>query len=281
MTDLAKSLANACVDSWMASYDSIKELEEAARKTLDDFAALFNIESLKTQVRADRTAEEFAQINEFLEEHGWFAPPSLSPVERKAILARISAGSDACAIIEQELAFCRGGLNLRIIEKAVGCWAFRSRESLLQDAYKAYTEHRFSLCIPVFLSQTEGAYVEALATVVPAAEDRSMLFRRSTSTDTETASWQLPVIEIVLHKHLQAFSRTLSSQVTQSVWSQEDLSELQARYPRGVLSRHGIMHGIDTDYATVENAVKALFLLDVVREILDYLKPANLRVESC
>ena len=276
MSDVPGSLGRAYVEQVMKSLDSVSDLIEEGRRVYREFVNESNLKFLQDAVRRDREVEQVEALNSFLEDQGWFVPPILDEEERVALLEMVKSRNASDALIQRLLEWCERGGGRRIVETASSNWAFSGRASLLEEAFEAHEEGKHALSIPVFLSQAEGAFIGWLVSLDFRSEDKPGLFKVKVSNAIENISWEEgDFTKIVLHAYLRSLSGTLSSQFTASVWTAADLKDLRAKYPRGYLSRHGVMHGIDTSYASPENGVKALFLIDVLREFFDYCQTGD------
>ena len=269
------SLGRAYVENLFEQFESIHDMVEAVQKESQKLIAGFDVRFLQEAVRRDREAKQVRTLNDYLEPVGWFVPPILDEVQRSNLLEMVDSAHPPEVIIDQLILIAQETAARTIVEAAAASWAFSGRAALLEDALAAHEEGKYSLSIPVFLAQAEGAFIGLLVSAGASSEHRPGLFRRAVPDEIVDLVWQLPITEIILHTHMLSFSAALATQFTESVWTAGGLAALRGRYPSGCLSRHGIMHGIDTDYATRENGVKSLFALDVVRELLDYLEPSN------
>ncbi len=243
-----------------------------AGKQLADFRA--EIEGI-TKPLADfakkaRFAAEKEELNRVLEPHGWFVPTLLSQ-DQVADLQRIAVvDKDADAAIVKLIEYSDEGLDKRIVDAAYACKAFKNRRALIGEALEAHIEGRYALSIPVFLAQAEGAYLQTLEKHGISGD---MLFRKSNwdSNDIEALIEELPVSEIVVASTLRGFSTAMYTQFAAKVYSSQDLKSLKNQYSKGFLSRHAVFHGWDESYNSKENSIKALFLLDSIREIIEML----------
>jgi len=276
MSDVPGSLGRAYVEQVMKSLDSVSDLIKEGRRVYREFVNESNLKFLQDAVRRDREVEQVEALNSFLEDQGWFVPPILDEEERVALLEMVKSRNASDALIQRLLEWCERGGGRRIVETASSNWAFSGRAFLLEEAFEAHEEGKHALSIPVFLSQAEGAFIGWLVSLGFRSKNKPGLFKKAVVNKIESFPWEeRDFTEIVLHAHLRSFSRTLSSQFTASVWTAADLKDLRTRYSRGYLSRHGVMHGVDTNYASPENSVKALFVIDVLREFFDYCQTGD------
>lgn len=275
MSDISDSLGRAYVEQMLRSFSSVSDLIEEGWRAYRVFVNESNLKFLQDAVRRDPEVEQIEVLNSFLEDQGWFVPPILDEEEQVALLEMVESGNASDAVIQSLLEWCESGGGRTIVETASSSRAFSGRASLLEEAFEAHEEGKHALSIPVFLSQAEGAFIGWLVSL-GFGSDKPGLFKKKTAGEFKNISWETrDFTEIILAAHMSSFSGTLSSQLTASAWTPADLKDMQTRYPRGFLSRHGVMHGIDTSYASPENGVKALFVIDVLREFLDHFQPED------
>jgi hypothetical protein len=275
MPDVSGSIGRAYAEQWMKGVNSFSGAIEEAYKPYNDLVNGFNLEFLQDVVARDREAKQVGALNAFLEDQGWFIPPSLDDKEQVALLKMLESGDASDAVIQCLLEWCKRGGGREIVETASSNWAFSGREALLEQAFEAHEEGKYALSVPVFLSQAEGAYIGVLVSAGAGPKDRPGLFQCCEPKAIAELAWELPITDVILHAHLRSFSCALSNQFVKSVWTEKNLEDLRTRYARGWLSRHGVMHGIDKAYGSLENGVKTLFVLDVIRELLDRLQPKD------
>lgn len=215
-------------------------------------------------------AESLRELNDLLAPHGWFIPPSVDAEMRSAIRKLMVEEEDSRGAVATLVEHCDGELSQRIVDRACDCWAMKDRASLLRDALLAHKEGKYTLSVPVLLSQTEGAYVGWLTAV---GERPRTPFDCKEVKRLESIAGILTLSEMMLYVCLCAFSRAIPEQLAASVNSPAALAAQKRRFPLGFLSRHAILHGIDKDYGTRENSSKALFVIDVVRELFSNFEP--------
>jgi len=215
-------------------------------------------------------AESLRELNDLLAPHGWFIPPSVDAEMRSTIRKLLLEEEDSRGAVATLVEHCNGELSQRIIDRAYDCWALKDRASLLRDALQAHKEGKYTLSVPVLLSQTEGAYVGWLTAV---GETPRTPFNCKEAERIETIAGTLTLSEMKLYVCLSAFSGAIPEQLAASVNSPAALAAQKRRFPLGFLSRHAILHGIDKEYGTKENSSKALFVIDVVRELFSNFEP--------
>ena len=238
------------------------ELQEAAQSVGE---AILGI-TKKAQL-----ARRIEEVNDALRDEGWFVPPLLSEEQITRLHQLTVVNRDSDAAITKLIGYCDDDLAEKIIDAACSHKAFENRAVFLRQALQAHMEGKFALSIPVFLTQAEGVYRQTLE--VSKISNNAPLYNAKEwkeALDNDFAG-ELPITEIVLAATLRGFSASMSEQFTAHVTSMTDLECLRARYPKGFLSRHSVLHGRDNQYATKENSIRALFILDTVRELVSTL----------
>jgi len=252
-----------------------RAIDDAAKAIQDKFAAtrpVWNelIAALVTTGAKQLAAHRMDEINTALQQRGWFIPPSLGAAELSALhdIAVVHKNPDEAA--RKLIGYCDEPFARSVVEAACQAKIFQDRRTVLNEALAAHLGGRYALSIPVFLAQSEGLYVQALeAHNLKGA----FLFSRTEwdSVEVEDLAGGLPLSEIALASTLRAFSRAMREQFAETVYLHEDLISLKAAYPGGFLSRHAVLHGRDSSYGSIENSIKALFILDTVRSIVSSL----------
>lgn len=241
--------------------------EAAQEEALNLATAALNL------AKKEQLVKKMEQVNDTLAQHAWFVPPLLSEGQITQLHRLAVVNGDANAAIAELIDYCDAGLPEKIVDAACSQKAFGNRTLLLRQALEAHTEGRFALSIPVFLAQAEGAYLQTLE--AHGIFDDAYLFKKGewAKAPVERFIEGLPLTEVLFASTFRAFSVTMCEQFTATVKSTKDLKRLKAKYPRGFLSRHAVLHGRDEGYATKENSLRALFILDTVRELVSRLLP--------
>ena len=228
-------------------------------------------EAIPGITKTAQLASRIAEVNDALKEEGWFVPPLLPEGQITRLHQLTVVNRDSDTAIAELIGYCDDGLAAKIIDAACSHKAFENRTVFLRQALQAHMEGKFALSIPVFLTQAEGAYRQILE--VSKISNNAPLYNTKEWKEAfgDDLAGELPITEIVLAVVLRGFSASMSEQFTARVTSIVDLERLRARYPKGFLSRHAVLHGRDNQYATKENSIRALFILDTVRELVNKL----------
>ena len=120
------------------------------------------------------------------------------------------------------------------------------RAHILHDAFNAHRAKRYTLSVPVFFSQADGIWRDRF--------DQHFF----SGTRKKTLRHQLDDIQL---QYIVTALRVLigsNEDGNNPIWASEN-----ERGPSGsALNRHQVLHGESVDYATKENSLKAIALLD-------------------
>ena len=207
-----------------------------------------------------KKSEAIRRINERLEPHGWFVPPSL-PDELRDSIAHLLDEKDAPrAAVATLLGACSGHVGEEVVERACGCWVMTDRGGALRESLEAHKAKMYFASVPILISQVEGAYRDWLAATGNLADSP---FNKMGVQALKQISDILTFSDVILYEHLGAFANAIPNQLGATVNTQADLVRFKEKYPFGFLSRHAVMHGIDREYGTEQNSAKALLVLDL------------------
>jgi hypothetical protein len=121
--------------------------------------------------------------------------------------------------------------------------AYPRRRVILQKAFRAHRRRDYELCIPVFLAQADGIAREITEI------DRFSIYSRDPA---KLKSLKQFVDAIIIHE-LQREVLELAL-----IAMPLNVSTGDSTLIRGALSRHEILHGIDTDYASATNSCRSI-----------------------
>ena len=129
------------------------------------------------------------------------------------------------------------------------CKKYPNRSKIIKAAFKAHKRKEYELSIPIFLSQSEGICIEITGEKLFQQYNKRM----------KTESW---INSNVTNKFIKAYLEPFCTP-SAIVASKQEKDKYQ-----GIMNRHLILHGIDTDYATKVNSLKAISLLNYVGTFL-------------
>ena len=178
---------------------------------------------------------------------GWFLSPRM-PVAAIPILGKAaeSMPKDVDRVFEQHIQ-----QHLVEIEAALTA-SYPHRSHLLQEAFWAHRECKYSLSIQAFLSQADGIFDERFG---------KPLFRKGSKGAVSTFSSEVrgPFFQAVLHPFTQSTP----------LWEHTDCLDDTFNG----LNRHQVLHGMRVDYHTELNSLRAISLLDNLLWVLN--RPAD------
>ena len=196
------------------------------------------------------------KVMQYLFEQGWYLGPQI-PIDGIRYLAELIDQGD---YEEIELAIQRWAEERLEDILAKVKQHFSSRFPIISDAVAAHRKGKYSLSVPVILAQADGIAYESVGT---------FLFRGNPPKEFQ--------------KYLETFGLSGSPSVVDSflapLRSYSTLAKKSSKSvpegKKGHLNRHEVLHGMDTDYATKANSLRAILLVDYllgIREILDHTK---------
>ena len=174
---------------------------------------------------------------------GWFFGPRM-PVSVISHLGRASEGTsnEVDEIVGQLVRCSLDDTEAALIE------SYPHRSHLFQESFRAHRECKYTLSIPVFLSQADGIFQE---------KHGEILFKTA-ATDVVSA-----FSSEVRGSFFKAVLHPLTSKDL-PLWKHTKLLEESFKG----LNRHQVMHGMIVDYGTELNSLKAVSLLDYLCWIL-------------
>ena len=216
---------------------------EAARKTAEvfDIRVAPHFEDLRKKIEEARIPEEelkriVAEVPhgfQEIEQQGWFPDLGMTPGMMRR-LATLEPSAVNKAIGE----WYKGRLT-EIEAELIGDYPNRSR--LISNAFWAHREEKYSLSIVSLLTQVDGVWHDSLSMNLFKKGKREKTLRRFSVKDQRS----------VRALFLSPLGNPLE------IWSR--------KHPKGLsdseLNRHSVLHGIDTDYDTEENSLKAISIL--------------------
>jgi len=235
--DLQGSIARLQDDPLISGFNRGKALFEQTFGGIDELARSFTFRTAYPDLRElirDWSNEARGHLKVLLS-MGWCLDPYAVNEWAGAIAQKMEDGEAAEAeawLIE----YFRG--HASIIEDRVSDQS-AARAPLLRDAFAAHREGRYALSIPVMLAQAEGLARDVMGL---------KLFSKAERPNARaTGTLRLALISAFYEKANVVIRNT---------------DEL----PQGFdgLNRHAVLHGIDSNYATEVNGLRAISLLNLV-----------------
>lgn len=203
--------------------------------------------------------EDFRFVNAFLSDRGWLlsgeTPSGL--VNRLAPLVRQGEGE----AVDQAMRDHVGARLDEIVHRASEKCPLRA--PILAAAARAHAERAFELTVPTLLSQADGMALELIGghffrrTATPT--------RKSTTETGKALDEKLPdQQEIRADGYLAPLLIAVFVGSSLGVHTQVRIEGRRADPAYGPLNRHGVLHGIDKDYATEDNSLRAFLLVEYI-----------------
>jgi len=181
-----------------------------------------------------------------LGQHGWYLDmemPATGIWRIRDALVKGSVGEVETALIayyEERL----DGIENSITKK------FPNRARILHAGFNAHRREEYSLCIPVFLAQTDGICKEMF--------DQHLFLKHNKKPQTA-----IYVEQIASDGYLAALLSPLADTLPISA------SERQRDKNSRALNRHAVLHGESLDYDSKLNSLKAISLINYVAHVVE------------
>jgi hypothetical protein len=196
-----------------------------------------------------RFKAELPELLRTIAEHGWFISGYHTPLAAIHPLAQMFRTGDIERANEQLCGQVKP--NLPAIEGML-IKEFPRRGAILERAFRSLREKDYVVCIPLLLIQADGIGREIIAAATP----------KFSITSKQRKAQQVIKDFIAKSANGPPFTGEIFELITHDIPLTR--SEGHQGLKPGVLNRHGILHGLDTDYATEANALRAVSWIDYV-----------------
>ena len=187
---------------------------------------------------------------------GWYLEPGLSVSELFELADLIETGN-----VQQARTLLCNHIDGRI-DKIEADLAARcpGRAKLIGAALDAHRTGSYALSIPVLLAQADGICTDKVAVQLYKKQSGAPALAARLRTAKQT-----PLIDSLLHP------LTIVTPLSANIVPEADAPE--------VLNRHGVLHGIVTDYDSHVNRCRAISLLAYVAWVLEKVSPGERAVD--
>ena len=191
--------------------------------------------------------ERYREALKSLGKEGWFYSPEMST----DLLSEIDhlLIEDPNGVSEWLCDFFRGRIN--DIEQEL-LEAYPQRKRPLHDAFEAHREGKYSLSVPVFLTQADGIFLEK------SVEKKSLFIAKERKEAVEKYASQFSGFNADFLQPLK---------ILLPLWKSERQRESSFK-TFTALNRHQVLHGESVEYDTEENSLKVVSLLNYLHCIL-------------
>jgi len=144
---------------------------------------------------------------------------------------------------------------------------FARRRHIVDAALNAHLAGDYVLSIPALLPQIEGVVIEfaeggRYGQLEPAAKEVVRMI-------LEKSGWLTPISSTPFEKEMRKFyAGTRQEEFSPGPFREKALRDWN-RPPSEILNRHAILHGVDVDYASEENSLRAFLFLDTLHLLAD------------
>jgi hypothetical protein len=229
-------------------------MSELAKAAADRLKFVKQMGTLLAQLAGEASRAEPA-VMEYLGKRGWHVDYGFPLVCFSQIEKLIVAGHHAKVDEVMSGIICG---EFDAVENKV-CKRFPDRETIVRDAFEAHRQAKYTLSIPTLLPQIDGIGRETLGM----------------STNQFFRQWaRQEAIEAKLAPQVGAGSSLLKQIVKKSSMEEttRDRNNLQEKDPWfGPLNRHGVIHGVDTDYPSEANSLRCVLLLAYLLDVDEFL----------
>lgn len=221
--------------------NNIQSLIDSVRKTQQFIEQFRKDNALLSQIYGDRLKQYFA-------DRGWYIAGTLYPSQMVNLSKAIDQNCEN--EIEEFLKEHVRRLMSEVETNISKAWP--KRAPLLKDAFEAHKSKKYSLSIPVLLAQADGICYDSL---------KSFLFTK-------------PKAKIKIKKLLEgksptplreAFLALIINDTTLMVNTKIIEQKRKSQPHFGTFNRHAILHGIDCEYHTEGNSLRAIALLSYLQ----------------
>lgn len=219
--------------------------------------------ALANMVAALPRPDEQLRLMRYLGGHGWHPSPAQKYSSDRELLVLVDRG-DHDAVEQYMIAMARERLGA-LVEVVGEHWPARRR--LIEQAVEGHCEGKYALSAPVFLAQADGICVDLL--------DASLFSRERNAVHPQTrrrvlelfggddtTEWSPTLFDVFLVPLIEGSSLMMRT-VDREAGRTGDPSF------GGPLNRHGVLHGLDLDYDTEANSLRAALVLDYLAWVAD------------
>lgn len=230
-----------------------RQLTEWLNKQAYYIAQVTNKALISLKERDEEEAVMLQEINKELIPYGWVFSPSLPAFSMKKIYLQLK-GKGVKAVIGTFTEYFTNQVCKQIIKRICSKSEFNTRSHLIRDAFQAHCEEKYTLSVPVFLAQTEGAFMDYFENKLYSSRKKKYLKKSSSSFK-------------LINVAIESFEVFIQDVLAKTYGVKEKI-------PEGIFARHPILHGGSTDYGMKENSIRAILLLDYVSFIIS-IQPKN------
>jgi hypothetical protein len=208
---------------------------------------------------AERAGQAQLRVMPYLSDRGWYITYRF-PVNLFIHLDSLRQAGNHAEVDAAMSELARQ--NLGDVESALRR-RFPDRERLFADAFEAHRLGKYTLSIPVFLSQADGVGCEVLG--IPRHFFKAK--NRSAALQQKLKAFVVFGVPFVVNGVEKEMLDPLESESSLTA-ATEERDDRQSTEPWFCpLNRHGVLHGVDTDYASEANSLRCVLLLQYLLDV--------------
>ena len=217
-------------------------LQQGPTSTSGEVASEISKKIKSIELRLGELGKQQQECLETLSAHGWFLSPD-TPVEQLQIFTDSLGENDGSGKKDAISSHFRKRIDS--IESELSK-SYPLRRQILHDAFEAHRAGKYTLSVPVFLSQADGIWRDQF---------RENFFQKQKLKSTLQDCKNDPQLQ-----HVATMLTLLEPKEpgkNNPLWA----SESERGNLFDALNRHQVLHGESVDYATEQNSFKAISLL--------------------
>lgn len=256
--NFSKSALNVYQSQWV-------EIQKKAARSVSEILASF-APVFEQIAKAFPTEEEFERVSSLLADRGWFLGLQFPiGIVRQIDELHVAAGAEAVEALMQDYVRARAERIIRAVQERCP-----NRTSILDTVFTAHLEGRYELSVPVLVAQADGVALEVLGGHFFLKDKSSKPRPTKARKALEQRLLELGIeldngfVEIAMAPLYDGASIGLPT------WDRNQRRTTDPLF--GPLNRHGVLHGLDTDYGTEGNSLRAILLLEFVLSVESVLE---------
>lgn len=253
--------------------ETLKRVSKQIRAVSDDVINSVDVSWLKDLPKHEDRIRDYCAAN------GWYLPLLGFTIPQIKSLADLIE-KDQNTEVEDFLCDFAKSCYDSTFTQAQKYWPHR--QNILQDAFDAHIQRKYTLSVPVLLAQADGIFFELIykPEVFPGHKGHRQVslygteckqpkskkaFDKILESITQRLG-QLPISSMVrLHIELLRIPSALSNSITLD-------SHTQKLHWKDPINRNAILHGIDVKYPTEENSLRAIMLISYLADLKEILE---------
>lgn len=264
INDLVSSSVISTTNILNSYSEAFKNLSDSISRIVLNYSSILKVfdqhsGKLKEIIEAFINREK--KNEEILKNSGWFLSPSfnnLNIIQIQEAISKLEQG-ESDAIFQLAKQFFEVD-DYKELDVATKRWFkhpfFRRRKIILKEAIDNHKHHRYASSITLMLTQLEGIagdYCDQNPSIKVKKKDSKGKIQKSFQNDSVKC-------QTIYFEAVWSVINTIIYESTESI-----LKEGQGtNYFKGLLNRHGILHGSLIDFHTEENSYKCILLLDIL-----------------